>query len=42
MDNPHAINRAPRVRVSLMVWGCMCFAGPGVGTLMHVEGNINA
>ena len=23
-----------------MVWGCMCFAG--VGTLMHVEGNINA
>ena len=30
----------PRGRVSLMVWGCICYEG--VGTLTGVEGNINA
>ena len=40
VDDPHVISRAPRGRVSLMVWGCMCFAG--VGTLTDVEGIINA
>ena len=40
VNNPHVISKAPRGRVSLMVWGCICYAG--VGTLTHVDGNINA
>ena len=34
------ICRAPRDRVSLNGLGCVCFAG--VGTLIHVDVNINA
>ena len=38
--NPHLVCPTPRRRVSIMIWGCVCFAG--VGTLAYVEGNINA
>ena len=40
VNSPHVTCRAPRGRRSLMVWGCICYNG--VGTLTHVEGNINA
>ena len=40
INEPHLVCPRPRGRVSLMVWGCICYEG--VGTLTGVEGNINA
>lgn len=40
VNNPHLVCPVPRRRVSVMIWGCVCF--DGVGTLARVEGNINA
>ena len=40
VNKTHLVCPAPRRRVSIMIWGCVCFAG--VGTLAYVEGNINA
>lgn len=40
VNSPHLVCQAPRGRVSIMVWGCICFEG--MGTLTPVEGNINA
>ena len=39
MNSPHVACRASRGKVSLMVWSCICYSA--VGTLTHVEGNIN-
>lgn len=38
--NPQLVCPAPRRRLSIMIWGCVCFQG--VGTLTDVQGNINA
>lgn len=40
VNSPHLVCPAPRGRLSLMVWGCICYGG--VGTLTHVQGKINA
>jgi len=37
--NPPCLNPGRRVRVSLVIWGCITFEG--VGTLTVVDGNIN-
>ena len=38
--NPHLICSRPKQKISLMIWGCICY--DGVGTLTTVEGNINS
>ena len=38
--NPHLICSRSERKISLMIWGCICY--DGVGTLTAVEGNINA
>ena len=38
--NPHLICPRPERKISLMIWGCICY--DGVGTLAAVEGNINS
>ena len=39
-DYPHLVCPAPRRRLSLMIWGRVCY--DGVGTSTGVEGDINA
>lgn len=38
--NPQLVCPAPRRRLGVMVWGCVCLKG--VCTLTDVQGNINA
>ena len=38
--NPHLICSRSERKISLMIWGCICY--DGVGTLTAVEGNINS
>ena len=38
--NPHLICSHSERKISLMIWGCICY--DGVGTLTAVEGNINS
>ena len=38
--NPHLICSCSEWKISLMIWGCICY--DGVGTLTAVEGNINS
>ena len=40
MNSPHLVCPPSQRKVTLMVWGCMCING--VGTLVAVNGNINA
>ena len=37
---PHLVCPSSQRKISLMIWGCICY--DGVGTLVAVEGNINA
>ena len=37
---PHLICSRSEQKISLMIWGCICY--DGVGTLTTVEGNINS
>lgn len=39
-NSPHLICPPSKRKVTLMIWGCMCF--DGMGTIVPVEGNINA
>ena len=38
--NPHLISSCSERKISLMIWGSICY--DGVGTLTAVEGNINS
>ena len=38
--NPHLICSRSERKISLMIWGCICY--DGVGTLTAVKGNINS
>ena len=38
--NPHLICSRSERKISLMIWGCICY--DGVGTLTAVEGKINS
>lgn len=40
LNSPHLACPVSERRVSVMIWGCMCF--DGIGTLTPVEGNINS
>lgn len=40
VNNPHLMCTPSKKKVSVMVWGCLCFHG--MGTLSAVNGNINA
>lgn len=40
VDNPHLVCAPSKSKLSVMIWGCICY--DGVGTLTSVNGNINS
>lgn len=40
VDNPHLVCAPSNRKLSVMIWGCICY--DGVGTLTSVNGNINS
>lgn len=40
VNKPHLICPTHQRRLSVMIWGCVCFHG--IGTLTHVDGNIDS